>query len=176
MGHLGAEIRAEISPTCEGMSRRNAGIGAILAVAILLGAAREFLFLNLNYAIDHLANQRTVSYAHSAFRAAVRELSLNDLVRLKWALTAVFIGIHLLLSILLARIVFGDHRYRNSLVIGFIALGLCAGLLKFASSGIPAMGDVAVKLLHVLQYPVILFFIWAASWLVRGSSMDRPTG
>ena len=147
----------------------------ILVIAIVLGAIREFLFLNLNYAIDHLANHRTVSYAHSAFRAAVDGWSLDSLHRLKWVFSAAFIGANLLLSIGLARILFGDHRYRRVVLLAFVGIGAVALLLNGFASSLPGLGHVAVKLLHVLQYPVLLFFIWAAARL-RGTSQPAHSG
>lgn len=149
------------------MSQRRLWMLAILLVAICLGAVREFLFLNLNYSIDHLANHREFSYAHSAFQRAVAGSSLADLLRLKWALAVLFVGLMAGLSVLLARVLFNDHRYRVHILIGFFAIGLLALLLHLASSSFPALEGVSVKLLHLLQYPVILFFIWAGALLQR---------
>ncbi|HQX98643.1 MAG TPA: hypothetical protein PLV08_02620 [Flavobacteriales bacterium] len=140
-------------------------IGGIVVIAIVLGALREFLFLNLNYAIDHLANHRTVSYAHSAFRAAIDGWSLGGLRSLKWIFSAFFIGTNLLLALGLSRILFGDHRYRKLLILAFLGIAAFAFVLNMLGRNIPGLGDVAVKLLHVLQYPVMLFFLWAATWL-----------
>ncbi|MBK6551086.1 MAG: hypothetical protein IPG11_11865 [Flavobacteriales bacterium] len=140
-------------------------VASIVVVAIILGAVREFLFLNLNYAIDFLANHRTISYAHSAFRAAIDGWSLEGLQRLKWVFSASFMGANLLLSIGLARVLFGDNRYRTLLSLAFLGIGLVALLLQLLGNAVHGLGDVAVKLLHVLQYPVMLFFIWAATWL-----------
>jgi len=147
------------------MSKRSAGIFAILIGAVVLGALREFLFLNLNYEIDHVENHRAVSYAHSMFRAAVDGFSLRTLLGLKWALAVFFIGLTLGLSILLARILFGDQRYRNLLVIGFLVIGAIAFLLHACASIHPAFELVSVKLLHMLQFPIVLFFLWAAALL-----------
>lgn len=149
------------------MSKRSAGIFAILIGAVVLGALREFLFLNLNYEIDHMENHRAVSYAHSMFRAAVDGFSLRTLLGLKWALAVFFIGLTLGLSILLARILFGDQRYRNLLVIGFLVIGAIAFLLHACASIHPAFDLVSVKLLHMLQFPIVLFFLWAAALLQR---------
>jgi hypothetical protein len=147
------------------MTRRRLLIGAILLVAVVLGAIREFLFLNLNYAIDHLANHREVSYAHSMFRAAVVGLTLQDLIALKWIFSVGFIAAMLGLSVVLARSVFGDHRYRTVLVTGFLLVGGLALLLHLARAVHPAFEVVSVKVLHMLQYPIILFFLWASALL-----------
>jgi len=147
--------------------RRRASILAVLLLAIVLGACREFLFINLNYAIDHLANHRPYSYAHSAFTAAVSGFSLSELRLMKWALAVLFILVMLVLAIILSRTLFGDHRYRMALAAGALAIALLALLLHLGGSLHPALGAVSVKLLHLLQYPVLLLFLWAASMLRR---------
>lgn len=149
------------------MTKRGAAIAAILLVAVVLGAVREFLFLNLNYEIDHVENHRAVSYAHSMFRAAVEGLSLRHLVNLKWVLALIFVAFTLGLSILLARILFGDQRYRNLLITGFLVVGAIAFLLHSCTAIHPAFDLISVKLLHMLQFPIVLFFLWAAALLQR---------
>lgn len=145
--------------------RRGRGIAAVLVTAILLGAVREFFFINLNYAIDHLQHHRAYSYAHSAFSAAVHGWSLKQLVLLKWAAGLVFTGAMLVLTIAMARVLFGDHRYRTALVVLTLSIGVLAFVLHLGGSAHPAFELVSVKLLHMLQYPGILLFLWVASML-----------
>lgn len=144
---------------------RRLGILGIFAVAVALGAAREFLFLNLNYHIDFLAHKRQVSYAHSLFRGWVQGMDLGDLLVLKWMLALLFIATMLLLAVVLARLLFGDHRYRRAIVAAFGLIGALALLLHGLAGVLPGAKATSVKLLHTLQYPVLLFFIWAASLL-----------
>lgn len=151
------------------MSPRRAGLLGILAVAVGLGAVRDFLVLNLNYQIDHLAKNTAFSYAHSQFRAWVAHLDLQQLVVLKWLLAFGLAAAMLLLSVAFARLLFGDHRYRKVLVVGYAAVGALALLLHGLSGRVAGLGDVSIKLLHLLQYPVTLFFLWAASLLGRRS-------
>ncbi|MGV3636651.1 MAG: hypothetical protein ACO1NQ_03290, partial [Flavobacteriales bacterium] len=117
--------------------------------------------------IDHLANHRPYSYAHSSFTAAVQGLDLGQLVQLKWGLAALFVGVMLGLTVLMARLLFGDHRYRRVLVLGTGGLGALALVLHGLGRWHPAFDLVSVKLLHLLQYPAILLFLWAASKLRR---------
>ena len=150
------------------MVHRRARIGLILTVAVLLGAAREWLFLNLNYTIDHRSHDRPYSYAHSAFTKATSNLNLGQLLSLKWTLALVFIGAMLLLSVVLARLLFGDHRHLRTVIIGFLTIGTLAALLEWIGRVVhPAFGDIAVKLLHMVQYPVVLLFLWAGAMLSR---------
>lgn len=145
--------------------KRGAGIALVLAVAVVLGAVREFFFVNLNYAIDHLQHHRPYSYAHSTFTAAVQGLSLKQLVLLKWAAAMVFILAMLALTIAMARVLWGDHRYRRILTIGTALVATLALLLHLAGHLHPAFALVSVKLLHLLQYPGMLLFLWVASML-----------
>lgn len=147
------------------MSRRTAGMLVILAIAVLLGALREFLFINLNYQIDFLGHQREYSYAHSKFQVFVQGMELKDLVLFKWSLAGLYVLVMLLLGILLSRLLYGDHRHARSLVIGYTALALLALLFHAISNGADGWYNISVKLLHALQYPIILVFIWAGSQL-----------
>ena len=147
------------------MNRRRLIIGSILLAAVVLGALREFLFLNLNYQIDFVEHQRAFSYAHSAFQRSVEGWSLRALVILKWAAAMVSVAIMLVLAIVLSRQLFGDHRYLRGLVLGFGAIGVLALVLHYVGNSVEAAEAVSVKLLHFLQYPVVLFFLWAAAAL-----------
>ncbi len=141
-------------------------MGIVLA-GVLLGAAREFLAINLNYQIDAVRYQRIISYAHSLFQSWVEDWSLQALVRLKWWIALVFAGLMCLLCIGLARLLNGDHRHRTAIVIAFLVTGALALGLHLASGPVPQFGAASIKLLHLMQYPVVLFFVWAASRLEK---------
>ena len=155
------------------MMRRRALLVLLMLAAVVLGAAREFLFLNLNYQIDAVANHRAVSFAHSIFRGWTAGLGLDALLRLKWLLALLFIALTLALSIACARIVFGDHRYRTALVGGFALVGILALVMHLLANAVPPLYAVSVKLLHLIQYPVVLFVIWAAAML-PGQARIQP--
>ncbi len=138
--------------------------------AVALGALREFLFLNLNYQVDAVARDRPISYAHSLFQGWVEGWDLTELVRLKWALALLFAGSMALACVLLARVLFGHHRYRRSILVAYAAAGAVALLLHALSDVHTAFGNIGVKLLHALQYPVVLFFVWAGAILQRSRS------
>lgn len=142
-------------------------MATILVAAIALGASREFLFLNLNYQLDAVAHGRDISYAHSLFQGWVKGWDLNDLVVLKWTLALVFSLLMALACIALARLLFGDHRHIRTIALGYLALGTIALALHALASVHPAFDAIGVKVLHTLQYPVLLFFIWAAAILQR---------
>ncbi|MBL7950732.1 MAG: hypothetical protein JNM62_03330 [Flavobacteriales bacterium] len=147
------------------MTSRRITLVAILLVTVAVGAMREFVFINLNYCIDHLANHRQVNYAHSLFRKAVEGLTLNSLVVLKWSFTIAFIGVMLGASVFTARLLFGDHRYARPIMWGFVVIAALALALHLAAQHVPALALASIKLIHLLQYPVLLFFLWAAALL-----------
>ncbi len=155
------------------MAGRRFIIFSILICGILLGAAREFMFLNLNYQIDFLANNRTDNYAHSLFQGWVVGAKLSTLIFLKWGLAFAFAGSMCILSILLLRQLFGDHRYAKVTVIGFILCGVIATIFHFLSLEVPAFEGVSIKLLHLIQYPALLFFVWAGAGLVKPRSYHK---
>ena len=144
------------------MSRRSS-IAMILAVAVTLGALREFLFVNLNYQLDHVLRATDQSFAHSMFQRWTDEWTGPALLRLKWGLGLVFTALMLGLTLLLARRLFGDHRYAPHIITGYVLVGALALALNFASTWAPPLEVLAVKLLHTLQYPVLLLVLWAAS-------------
>ena len=150
-------------------------IGALVLGAVSLGALREFLFLNLNYQLDAVAHNRVISYAHSMFQAWVEGWDLPALLRLKWILALLFVALMALGAILLARVLWGDQRYRRIILFAFGAVGALALLMNALAALHPAFGAISIKLLHSLQYPVLLFFVWAAAILQRNipAAQDR---
>lgn len=170
MVYLGEAVRSPHNGQGLIAVHRRTIIIALLLLSIVLGALREFLVLNLNYQIDFVQHGRTVSYAHSIFQGWTVGWSLGSLVVLKWALAMAFALLMCVLSLTLARVLFGDHRYALLIVLGFVGVGAVATVLHFTSGLVPAFAGVSIKLLHLLQYPVLLFFIWAASLLATKRS------
>lgn len=148
------------------MTSRRASIVLIVVAAVALGALREFLFLNLNYQLDHVARHTSISYAHSLFQGWVRGWDLRQLTVLKWVLTACFIALVWGLCLLLARRLSPRSSLRRLLTLTFIGVAALALALHVAARSVPALESVSVKLLHALQYPAPLLFTWAASWLI----------
>jgi hypothetical protein len=149
------------------MSRRTVLSWLLLALAVGVGAGRDFVFVNLNYQLDFLEHHRLVSYAHSLFRKAVGNLDAHQLRLAKWVLAVAFSAAMLALAVAMARVRFGDHRYRRLLAAGFVAIGLLAAALQAGAAALPALGPVGVKLLHALQYPLPVALVWVLSWAPR---------
>ncbi|MBL8011807.1 MAG: hypothetical protein JNJ64_14480 [Flavobacteriales bacterium] len=131
----------------------------IVGIAVLLGAVREFLFLNLNYQLDHLERGTPYSYAHSLFQRWTDGADLGDLTLVKWLLSSAYVALMLLLAVLLARVLTGHHHHRRTLVAGTAIAAALALLLHIAAQALPPLEAVAVKLLHALQYPVLLLIL-----------------
>lgn len=147
------------------MQRRRVHMVIIVALAVLLGALREFLAINLNYQIDAVRYDRSVSYAHSAFQQLVAGRDLRELIRVKWLIALAFSMAMCLLCLALARSLNGDQRHRKAIIAGFLIIGCLALLFHLASAFAPPLQAASIKLLHLLQYPVVLFFVWAGSRL-----------
>lgn len=156
-------------------AQRNLFVGAILVAAVSLGALREFLFLNLNYQLDAVEHHRAISYAHSMFQGWVEGWELPALVRLKWTLALLFIALMAVAAVLMARVLWGDQRYLRLILLTFGLAAMLALLFHWLAAVHPAFGAVSIKVLHSLQYPVLLFFVWAAAMLQRNmpSPQDR---
>ena len=68
----------------------NATVALLLALAVIAGAVRDFLFLNLNYQLDAVTHHRTGSYAHSLFQNWVEGWDGPALLRAKWGMALFF--------------------------------------------------------------------------------------
>lgn len=148
-----------------------AAIAGILILGIALGAVREFLFINLNYQIDHLARHTRFSYAHSQFIRWTAGMELPALIRLKWGMGVAFTAVILGLCILLARLVFGHWRQARPLFWSFAGFSILALVLHFAARWAAPLDTISVHVSHMLQYPVALLFIFMAGWLPKGEQM-----
>lgn len=154
------------------MSARRGLVLVLVLAGVALGALREFLFLNLNYQLDHVARHTAFSYAHSLFQGWVGGLGLRGLLVLKWALACAFIAAMSGLTIALARTCFGSFRHARAILLATIAFAALALALHGLAHWVPALERVSVQLLHMLQYPVPLLFVLAAA-LGWGRRTDR---
>jgi hypothetical protein len=154
------------------MSSRTWSAMALVACAVGLGAFREFLFINLNYQLDHVARHTPFSYAHSMFQVWTNGASLQALIVLKWALSLTFIGLNWGLCLLMLSVLFGGFRYWMAVSIGIISIGLLALVFHLLGSYFVGFEDISVRLLHAIQYPVLLIIIWAASGLAPRRSVN----
>ncbi|MFZ1689141.1 MAG: hypothetical protein WAU70_17090 [Flavobacteriales bacterium] len=145
--------------------KRRLAIAAVLAAAIALGALREFLFLNLNYQLDHVRRATGFSYAHSIFQAWTHGWSLGQLNGLKWALSIGYVLVMTSLATVLAFLLFRRWSYSRPIVLAVGAVCGLALVLHLFSAWLPPLADVGVKLLHMVQYPVVMLVLVAGKAL-----------
>lgn len=140
---------------------------AILLVGIVLGAFRDFLFINLNYQIDHVRRATAGSFAHSRFQARVAGWDLSDLVLLKWVLAGCFVLSMWGLSLLLLRNANSSARLAKPVSLIFAAIALSALLMHGLARWMP-LEEASVNLLHAIQYPVLLIVLQCALVFIPG--------
>lgn len=142
-------------------------IALILVLGILAGALREFLFINLNYQIDHVRRATTDSYAHSRFQAWVQGWGLVELQVLKWALAGFFVACMWALSMWLLHVAGASARLAKPVTVIFLAVGAIALVTHALSRWFP-LEEASVNLLHAIQYPVLLLVLLVALMLFPG--------
>lgn len=140
---------------------RGVRAAAVLLIGILLGAFRDFLFINLNYQIDHVRRATAGSFAHSRFQRWVEGWDLYDLIRLKWALAAAFILCMWCLSLALLRNANALVRLARPVSLIFVGVALAALFMHGLARWLP-LEEASVNLLHAIQYPVLLLVLQVA--------------
>lgn len=140
---------------------RGTRLAAILVAGILCGAVRDFLFINLNYQIDHVQRATPGSFAHSRFQAWVQGWDLSDLVRLKWALAGGFVLCTWGLCLLLLVNAQATARLAKPVTAIFLGIGLAALFAHVLARWLP-VEEASVNLLHAIQYPVLLLVLQVA--------------
>ena len=142
-------------------------IGAAIILALVISQARDWLMYNFNYQIDHLSRGTDFSYAHSFFQSAVGSWELSTLVACKWLSAMLIVLIMLLLTVYVARRIFGSGKYDRALVTVYLASAIISLTFYFLSTFNPNFRMAGVQLLHALQYPVVLFVLILASPLAN---------
>jgi hypothetical protein len=151
---------------------RGVRAAAILLIGIVLGAFRDFLFINLNYQIDHVRRATPGSFAHSRFQAWVTDWGLSDLVRLKWVLAGGFILCMWSLTLALLRSANAMSRLARPVSLIFGAVALTALLMHGLARWLP-LEEASANLLHAIQYPVLLLVLQVALVLFPGVPSER---
>jgi hypothetical protein len=152
-------------------------MAGIALAGIGMGGVREFLFINLNYQLDHLLRHTRFSYAHSLFIRWSAGLDASDLLRLKWGLVAVFMAYFAVSCVLLARVASRTWAHTRGILAGFVGFAALALLLHAGARWAPGLWPVAVQVSHMLQYPVCLLFVFFAVHLGhRAGPQEDPDG
>lgn len=146
---------------------RRLEVALVFLAGILYGSWREFMFVNLNYQIDHVARHTEFSYAHSMVRGWIGDWGLPALLALKWSLAFLSMAVIALLCIVLVRILHGGWGHARWMALGFAGFAVLSLGLHLLARWVPALEMVAVGLSHMLQYPVPLVFILVASFVPK---------
>ncbi len=149
------------------MKNRWATVSLLLFTAIVLGSLREFLFVNVNYQIDHVSRATPFSYAHSAFQGWVAGWGSHALVRLKWSMAVAFIVVMWSLCLLLLRAYAAPRRLFLLVSALFVLVPTTALLLHLLAYRAPLAEEASVNLLHAVQNPIVLVFLWVTLALFR---------
>ena len=137
---------------------------AILLIGIVSGAFHDFLFVNLNYQIDHVERATPGSFAHSRFQACVQGWNLSDLLRLKWALAGAFVLSTWGLCLLLLKNAQAFQRLAKPVSMIFTGVALAALCIHALARWVP-LEEASVNLLHAIQYPVLPLVLQVALML-----------
>ncbi len=133
----------------------------LVVLGISLGALREFIFINLNYWIDHVARSTEFCYAHSFFDFW-EGWSLDRLKMTKWIFAVTFIAMMFVYTNIFLKLLFRGRTILKWVVLSF-ATTIFISLIFFGLHAIlgqeQAMLSIAVKALHAVQYPFLLFFL-----------------
>lgn len=138
-------------------------IALAIAAALCLSQIRDWITYNLNYQIDHLTRGTAFSYAHSYFQEFTHGWSAGALIATKWIFALTIVVIMLVLTLVVAKALFGGTQYRKTLIITYLIVGTIALILHWLSAFHEAFALASVQLLHALQYPVVLFVLILAS-------------
>lgn len=152
---------------------RNPWIWVVVLLSILTGSVREFLFINLNYQIDHVQRGTRFSYAHSKAQAVLSGMDLGALQFLKWTMAVLFIAAGAALCSAMDRAVQGSWRHTKPIVLTFVAVAALAFALHLLSGVVPGLATVSIQTLHMLQYPVPVLFVLMAGMLPLRGSRDK---
>lgn len=149
------------------MKQRWMTVSLLLIAAIALGSLREFLFVNVNYQIDHVARATPFSYAHSSFQGWVAGWGTHALVMLKWCMAVAFIVVMWILCLLLLRVYAVPRRLFALVSALFVLVPAVALLLHLLAYRAPLAEEASVNLLHAVQNPIVLVFLWVTLALFR---------
>lgn len=166
MVHLGNQVCRKVSST--GM-KKWIPILLLLILALCVSQVRDWLMYNFNYQIDHVTRSTDQSFAHSLFKTVTSDWSLQKLTISKWICSILVIVVMLGITLMVAKQLFGDHRYATMLAIAYLIAASLALTFHSLGGSNENFRLAGVQLLHALQYPVVLFVLILASPIAKQS-------
>lgn len=149
------------------MSRAGWRAWAILGAAVASGALRDFLFVNINYQVDHVRRATAFSYAHSAFQKATAGWDTGALNALKWGLSLAFMVCMWAACLGLSRAFRRLELLWGPITSGFTGAALLSVLLHFLARYVPGAEEASVNLAHAIQYPLVPAMLFAGLWFAE---------
>lgn len=144
----------------------------ILLAGIGIGSLRDFLFINLNYQLDHVTRATRTSFAHSRFQGWVEGWEAPGLTRLKWLLAGLFVMSMWGLCMILLKNAGATYRLRRPVTLVFAGLAIVAFVLHGLARWLP-VEEASVNLLHAIQYPVLLLVLQAALMVFPSARQEQ---
>jgi hypothetical protein len=152
------------------MSTRKWLIAVLLSVIfIILGGAREIIFVNINEQI-HFNEGRIAHYRVLEAFAFLKDYAVVELGNLKWGLTILFTAVYLVLSIVALRLVFDDKDAVRWLLVVYLGAFMLAGASYMIGNwlGEYQLGyTLSRRFMGALQSPFILMLMIPARMLVH---------
>jgi len=154
--------------------RKRRIIGIILVGFIIyIGLVRDSLFVNINYIIDQLFYNKELTYYHSMYTFLV-PLGVGGLMKLKWALTFVFMLLNLGASYYILKTLFVESKLTIRLLLwGYLLLFVLSAFI-FAVGKLTGQNELGYTLsrrfMGVLQSPVPLMVTAAVHILFNNNS------
>lgn len=148
------------------MSSRSKNISFILLALLLfsLSYARDTLFILLNASIEQLPT----NYANTTSPDFLKNLSLPELKKLKWAMSIVFSALFMLISTISIHLYFRDRYFTRLTVIIYIILGvggLGTELLKYTVKLTPLVARIVHVPETIIQSPLVLLVLFTSFFL-----------
>ncbi len=144
-------------------------IGLSILAVVMLGFLRDFIFVNINYQLQHLYYQTEHTYAHSFF-AFLSDYSYQQLYYGKFALTALFTLLYLVLTSLSIQLIYRKRQWLKWILYLFGAMVTVAAIfygLGYAF-GNPTRGyKLARVFMGIVQSPIPLMVLIPAFSLIK---------
>jgi len=148
----------------------------MIVLIIILGFVRDYLFKGINYFIKQLYFNLDRDYDTTLFRL-LKNLDLDELLKLKWALTFLFMFLNLGLSYLTLKNLFIKSKNPiNLLFAGYVMFFILSGLFYFFGKigGFPELGyTLSRRFMGGLQSPVPLMFVGAVHLMFSDKNKEN---
>lgn len=149
----------------------------LVTALVLLGALRDFIFVNINFQLDFLWRDLAASKTHSMFEF-LNNFSYWEIYYAKFGLTGLFSLIYLVATLLVIRLMFTVKKYRKYTIYLFGGIFLIS-LLLFGGGylfGNPHFGyDLARNFMGIIQSPIPAMILVPIFTLMGGNVFQQKT-